>query len=293
MLGLKIVVRIDHASLRWMFRQNAHGITFRMVQNLQEYNYTILYRPGRKHGNADGLTRLEDPREDWKEVELEALPRHCPEPKSYEEALEIVRDFLKLTSELRPSAPLNAAASDQPDESCPTLMTSNRYPDPVMEIENFLIDSCRSIVLCITIDFRLVTLYQDEPNFDPFLAETLPTLRRQPMPSDVFAIRVTEKISMASLFHHQGFCMGENELCDPLHLSTATQAVVGEPWRPRSQHPTPWYRQTGQFQSVANLATFVGFVPRKPDPCVGTLRSAGTSGADGSVQGPHRVTHGA
>ena len=192
-LGLKIVIRTDHASLRWMFRQNADGMTFRMVQKLQEYDYTIVHRPGNKHGNADGLTRREDPREDWKDGELEALRGQCPEPKPYEEALEDVRDFLKTMSELRPSAHLNAAASDQPEESCRTLMTSNRYPDPVMEIEDFLLDSCRSLVQCITVDFRLVTLYQDEPNFDPFLAEALPTLKRQPMPGDVIAIRDTEK----------------------------------------------------------------------------------------------------
>ena len=192
-LGLKIVIRTDHASLRWMFRQNADGMTFRMVQKLQEYDYTIVHRPGNKHGNADGLTRREDPREDWKDGELEALRGQCPEPKPCEEALEDVRDFLKTMSELRPSAHLNAAASDQPEESCRTLMTSNRYPDPVMEIEDFLLDSCRSLVQCITVDFRLVTLYQDEPNFDPFLAEALPTLKRQPMPGDVIAIRDTEK----------------------------------------------------------------------------------------------------
>ena len=93
-LGLKVIIRTDHASLRWMFRQNADGMTFRMVQKLQEYDYTIVHRPGAKHVNADGLSRREDPKENWKEGELEALLGHCPEPTSFEEALEEVRDFL-------------------------------------------------------------------------------------------------------------------------------------------------------------------------------------------------------
>ena len=190
---LKMVIRTDHVSLRWMFWQNADGMTFRLVQNLQEYDYIVVHRPGNKHGNVDGLTRREDPREDWKDGELEALRGQCPEPKSYEEALENVRNFLDTTSELKPSAHLNAAVSDQPDESCRTLMTSNRYSDPVMEVEAFRLDSCQSIAQCIIVDFQLAILYQDEPNFDPFLAETLPTLKRQPMPGDVIAMRDTEK----------------------------------------------------------------------------------------------------
>ena len=73
-------------------------------------------------------------------------------------------------------------------------MTSRPYPDPVTEIEIFLLYSCRSIVQCNTVDFRLVTLYKDEPNFDPFPAEALHTLKRQPIPGDIIAIRDTEKV---------------------------------------------------------------------------------------------------
>ena len=51
------IVRTDHASLQWLFRQNADGMTFRMIQKMQEYNYPIAHRPGEKHCNADGLSR--------------------------------------------------------------------------------------------------------------------------------------------------------------------------------------------------------------------------------------------
>ena len=47
----------NHASLQWLFRQNADGMNFRMVQNFQEYDYQIVHRPGDKHCKADGLSR--------------------------------------------------------------------------------------------------------------------------------------------------------------------------------------------------------------------------------------------
>ena len=34
--GSQCKVRTDHASLQWLFRQNADGMTFRMIQKMQE-----------------------------------------------------------------------------------------------------------------------------------------------------------------------------------------------------------------------------------------------------------------
>ena len=55
--GTQCIVRTDHASLQWLFRQNADDKTFRMIQKMQEYDYRIVHRPGEKHNNADGLTQ--------------------------------------------------------------------------------------------------------------------------------------------------------------------------------------------------------------------------------------------
>ena len=37
--GSQCIVRTDHGSLQWLFRQNADGMTFRMIQKMQEYHY--------------------------------------------------------------------------------------------------------------------------------------------------------------------------------------------------------------------------------------------------------------
>ena len=69
--GSQCIVRTDHASLQWLFRQNADGMTFRRIQKMQEYNYRIVDRPGEKHCNADGLSRRPNVKPEWKEGEEE------------------------------------------------------------------------------------------------------------------------------------------------------------------------------------------------------------------------------
>ena len=71
--GSQCKVRTDHASLQWLFRQNADGMTFRMIQKMQEYNYRIVHRPGEKHCNADGLSRRPNEKPEWKEGQEEEL----------------------------------------------------------------------------------------------------------------------------------------------------------------------------------------------------------------------------
>ena len=47
--GSQCILRTDHASLQWLFRQNADGMTFRMIHKMQEHNYRIVHRPGENY----------------------------------------------------------------------------------------------------------------------------------------------------------------------------------------------------------------------------------------------------
>ncbi|GBN57088.1 Transposon Ty3-I Gag-Pol polyprotein [Araneus ventricosus] len=55
--GRKILLRTDHASLRWLliFRE-PEGQISRCSQRLQEYDFEIQHRKGTSHGNADALS---------------------------------------------------------------------------------------------------------------------------------------------------------------------------------------------------------------------------------------------
>ena len=59
LLSKYFTLRTDHGSLTWLcnFKEPERQLA-RWLEQLQEYDYTIVYRSGRKHGNADALSRM-------------------------------------------------------------------------------------------------------------------------------------------------------------------------------------------------------------------------------------------
>jgi transposase InsO family protein len=56
--GREFTVRTDHASLQWLVNfKEPEGQIARWLQSLSEYQYKMVHRPGKQHGNADGLSR--------------------------------------------------------------------------------------------------------------------------------------------------------------------------------------------------------------------------------------------
>ena len=61
LLGRQFVVRTDHNSLVWLMRfKLIVGQLARWLEELSQYDMVIVHRPGKKHGNADGLSRITD-----------------------------------------------------------------------------------------------------------------------------------------------------------------------------------------------------------------------------------------
>ena len=59
LLGREFILRTDHDSLRWL--HNFHGLEGQLahwVEQLASFQYCIIHRPGKQHGNADALSRL-------------------------------------------------------------------------------------------------------------------------------------------------------------------------------------------------------------------------------------------
>ncbi|UYV68182.1 K02A2.6-like, partial [Cordylochernes scorpioides] len=56
--GQEFILRSDHASLQWLLNfKNPEGQLARWIQRLQEYQVKIQHRPGKRHQNADALSR--------------------------------------------------------------------------------------------------------------------------------------------------------------------------------------------------------------------------------------------
>jgi len=58
LLGRQFLIRADHSTLQWLrttpepIGQQAHW-----CEILEEFDFQIIHRPGRNHGNADALSR--------------------------------------------------------------------------------------------------------------------------------------------------------------------------------------------------------------------------------------------
>ncbi len=58
LLGRPFVARTDHSTLQWLQQFNEpQGQVARWFEQLQEFNFRLEHRPGRKHLNADALSR--------------------------------------------------------------------------------------------------------------------------------------------------------------------------------------------------------------------------------------------
>ena len=62
LLGRTFTLCTDHSSLTWLrnFKQ-PEGQLARWLEKLEEFSLTVQHRPGRKHNNADSLSRLNAP----------------------------------------------------------------------------------------------------------------------------------------------------------------------------------------------------------------------------------------
>ena len=64
LLGREFCVRTDHQALKWLFQlKEPKGRIARWIEILSAYQFSIEYRPGKRHGNADGLSRCPNPRD--------------------------------------------------------------------------------------------------------------------------------------------------------------------------------------------------------------------------------------
>lgn len=60
--GRKFRVRTGHQALVWLFKiKEPKGRIARWIEILSAYDFSIEYRPGHKHGNADALSRCPNP----------------------------------------------------------------------------------------------------------------------------------------------------------------------------------------------------------------------------------------
>ena len=147
--GSQCIVRTNHASLHWIFRQNADGMTFRMIQKMQEHNYRKVHRPGERHCNVDGLSRRPNEKPEWKDGEEEELRCQIPEFQTTEKALCGAQDDLNSGISSKKNTDVIAHAR-------------THIPHPPREIvksaTGYFMESSSSLVFCLSGDMRVKSL---------------------------------------------------------------------------------------------------------------------------------------
>ena len=153
--GSKCIIRTDHASLQWLFRQNADGMTFRMVQKLQEYDYQIVHRPGDKHCNADGLSRRPNDVPLWLPGEEETLRSPIPEF----EFTEFDSALFEAERDLQAASTKALETNDLSEDIARHFKMKLAHPprEVVRYREGDFLESPDFLVLCIAADKRVST----------------------------------------------------------------------------------------------------------------------------------------
>jgi len=104
LLGRPFVIRTDHNSLIWLLNfKNIEGQLARWIEELAQYDMLIQHRPGKFHGNADGLSRMADPLATCPEyqplITLKQLPcggcKFCTRARSQWETFENDVDYVQ------------------------------------------------------------------------------------------------------------------------------------------------------------------------------------------------------
>jgi hypothetical protein len=72
------ILRTDHQALQWIrTMEEPKGMILRWLETLSNNSFTVQFRDGKKHGNADALSRADHARLPTKEEELEAEVEAC------------------------------------------------------------------------------------------------------------------------------------------------------------------------------------------------------------------------
>jgi len=130
--GARFSVRTDHNALRWMMTLNdPQGRLMRWRLRLMEFNYEIVYRPGRVHQVPDALSRIPQPDRPEEDDEVdEELPTFGDHRQvvATEPSVEAPLSELAPRSSTSREAPLSERAPPQPNGPVLALTRSGRRP---------------------------------------------------------------------------------------------------------------------------------------------------------------------
>ena len=142
LLGRRFKIHTDHQALVWLFRlKEPNGKIARWIEILTDYDLEVVYRPGRKQGHCDALSRCISPR-DCTCVEVDMFePLKCGPCRKCRRRADIMnlctqvhdnsepKEELEARKDLSSVKAVTASDSQQPCTSQGTTVSSNVRQD--------------------------------------------------------------------------------------------------------------------------------------------------------------------
>lgn len=149
----EFIVRSDHRALKWLFSfKSPKGRIARWLEILSGYTFTIEYRQGNHHGNADGLSRCPNPRDcTCPNVDTEEILKCGPCKKCVKRAEEMESNLPKMTSRLVNPAPSQDTTSHHINYK--GIATTNSSKSSIMK------ESERSSKAMINLLMLIISIY--------------------------------------------------------------------------------------------------------------------------------------
>ena len=109
LVGRRFTVRSDHSALRWMLKSmEVSGQSARWVELMAEYDFVLIHRAGKAHGNADGLSRP---------------PRRCRRPGI---CCDVEQELTNECTTSYVDHPPQASVEDEPEDYRPGVPTQKQ-----------------------------------------------------------------------------------------------------------------------------------------------------------------------
>ena len=230
--GARFTLRTDHKSLVWLHRfKDTEGMLSRWLHSLQQFQFSIIHRPGKDHGNADGLSRAPS-----------SPCRQCTHPDC-------------------PPAALIHHDSDQPFDSVSTGSSEDADLVPVQSGEDWIAridDNLSRPVETSGDSFRISALQKEDPVcvklHDWVLAEEFPA----------WAEVKSMLPELRSLWHHRNnLSVDDNGTLWRKRSSQSAQLQLLVPKAGREQlflsyHASLFGGHLGRTRTLARLVVFIG-----------------------------------
>ena len=177
--GARFTLRTDHKALTWLHNfSGTDGLLARWLERLAAFDYKIVHRPGKSHGNADGLSRSTSPNSINDHPVVNTTTTSAPPPAAPPSTT---------PSDAIPPSDLDIRTAQNADPDIPTIVnwiqsqnTPNRSSPQLQGVSQFRLALHQQLPRLIVQDGLLYRRYESDSGDEHHLQLVVPpSIQRQ------------------------------------------------------------------------------------------------------------------